>query len=63
MIRTGNSCDEAMEKACSAKVFGGNTVFFAPKLKQFDADTRGVDWALYKDKGADSDFLIMVSKI
>ena len=62
MIRTGNDCGEAMEKACSTKVFG-NAVFFAPKLKQYDADTRGVDWAQYKDKGADNDFLIMVSKI
>jgi len=59
MIRTGSNCEEAMDKACNAKVFGDNTIFFSPKLKMYDADTRGEVWATYKD----GDTFIKVSKI
>ena len=46
-VYTGANCGEAMEKFSHRKVFG-EALVFDYKIKMYDADTRGEEWAQYK---------------
>jgi len=43
----GENAEEAFEKYANRPVFGGNSIFFNTRLKMYDADTRGDEWAQY----------------
>jgi len=54
---------EAIVRYGNRKIFGGNSIFFAPRIKQFSADDLGLSWAQAKDNRGDGDYTILASKI
>lgn len=59
-IYTGKNCEEAMEKFSHRKVFGQNLIYDY-RIRMYDADTLGDEWAQYYCDHAES--LALVNKI
>jgi len=57
-----HSCDAAMNKFCNRKVFGTPLCENAV-VKQYDARTRGQEWAQYRTGYADKYTMAMVHRV
>lgn len=63
-ISKGENALEAFEKFAGRKVFGGNNLIENYSIKQYDADTRGVEWAQYKcGWPSEGQYNVLVSRI
>lgn len=60
--RNGKELGEALDKFLSRCAFG-RRIIFDLRLNQYDADTRGENWAEYTTTGDDNPQTLLINKI